>query len=183
MRNGISATGLSELTAEIKANPAQGKASYGVEVRWLSGTRAEAKALPMTMGDQNVNRDFSWTIDEPKQLGGTNYGPNPQEYLLSGMGACMMVGFAVGASVLGIQLSELRVEVRADLDLAGFLSARDGARVPLNGIAYTFHVAGDGSKEQFEQLYLQAVAHSPNAMSLADGVPLSGKLILLGRSS
>lgn len=179
MRNGISATGLSELAAEIKSNPAQGKAGYGVAVRWLSGTRSEARALPMVVGNQAVNRDFNWVIDEPKQLGGTNYGPNPQEYLLSGLGACLMVGFVVGASVMGIQLSQLEVEVRSELDLAGFLAVREGADVALSGIRYTFRVAGDGTQEQFNILREQAVAHSPNAMSLAHGVPLSGELIIL----
>lgn len=179
MRNGISATGLSELTAEIKEQRSQGQASYGVAVRWMSGTRAEARALPMRIGDQAVNRDASWIIDEPKQLGGTNYGPNPQEYLLSGMGACVMVGFVVGASVMGIQLSQLEVEVRSSLDLAGFLEVRGDARVPLSGIQYVIRVAGDGTPEQFESLREKAIAHSPNAMSLKHGVPVTGELVIL----
>jgi len=178
MRNGVSATGLSELTAEIKAHPTQGTASYGVAVRWLSGTRSEARALPMRVGDQSVNRDFSWIIDEPKQLGGTNYGPNPQEYLLSGMGACVMVGFVVGASVMGIQLSQLEVEVRSSLDLAGFLEIREDAKIPLAGIQYVIRVAGDGTPEQFQMLHEKAIAHSPNAMSLKHGVPVTGELII-----
>jgi hypothetical protein len=83
MRNGIPAAGLSELANEIKQHPAQGIAAYGVSVKWLSGTRSQASALPMQVGDQAVNRDFTWLIDEPKQLGGSNQAPNPQEYLLS----------------------------------------------------------------------------------------------------
>lgn len=179
MKNGISAAGLSEMAAEIKANPLQGRAQYGVVVAWQSGTRAVARALPMQVGEHRVNRDFTWAIDEPKQLGGSNHSPNPQEYLLSGLGACLMVGFAVGASVLGIQLSLLEVEVRSELDLAGFLSVREDARVALKEIRYTFRVSGDGTPEQFETLRRQAVAHSPNAMSLANGVPLEGTLVLV----
>lgn len=179
MRNGISVTGLSELAAEIKEQPAQGIARYGVNVRWMSGTRAQASALPMRVGDQSVNRDATWIIDEPKQLGGTNYGPNPQEYLLSGIGACVMVGFVVGASVMGIQLSVLEVEVRSSLDLAGFLEIRDGAQVPLNGIEYVIRVAGDGTPEQFELLREKAIAHSPNAMSLKTAISVTGELQIL----
>jgi hypothetical protein len=87
-----------------------------------------------------------------------------------------MVGFAVGATVMGIQLSSLAVEVRSTLDLAGFLETRPDAPVPMTGIEYTLHVAGDGTPEQFEQLRQQAQAHSPNAMSVLQGVPLSGRL-------
>jgi hypothetical protein len=89
-----------------------------------------------------------------------------------------MVGFAVGASVMGIQLATLEVEVRSSLDLAGFLAAREGAPVAMTGIEYTIRVAGDGTPEQFEQLREQAQAHSPNAMSLVQGVPLTGRLEL-----
>jgi uncharacterized OsmC-like protein len=176
MRNGIPAAGLSELAHEIRDDPKQGIASYGVAVRWLSGTRAQVNTLPMTVGAHRVSRDFSWMIDEPRQLGGANHAPNPQEVLLSGLGACLMVGFAVGATVMGIQLSTLEVEVRSTLDLAGFLDARKGAPVPMTGIEYTVRVDGDGTAEQYEQLRRQAEAHSPNAMSLLRGVPLSGRL-------
>lgn len=179
MRNGIPAAGLSELAHEIRDNPKQGIATYGVNVRWLSGTRAQANALPMTVGAHRVNRDFSWMIDEPRQLGGANHAPNPQEYLLSGLGACIMVGFAVGATVMGIQLSTLEVEVRSTLDLAGFLDARSGAPVPMTAIEYTIRVDGDGTPEQYERLRQQAEAHSPNAMSLLHGVPLTGRLAVV----
>lgn len=162
MRNGIPAAGLSELAHEIRDNPKQGIATYGVNVRWLSGTRAQASALPMSVGAHRVNRDFSWMIDEPRQLGGANHAPNPQEHLLSGLGACIMVGLAVGATVMGIQLSTLKVEVRSTLDLAGFLDARKGAPVPMTGIEYLIRVDGDGTTEQYEQLRRQAEAHSPN---------------------
>ncbi len=178
MRNGIPAAGLSELAHEIQQNPAQGIATYGVQVRWLSGTRSQASALPMKVGDESVNRVFSWFIDEPKQLGGSNHAPNPQEYLLSGFGSCLMVAYLVGATIMGVQLSQLEIEVRSEIDLAGFLSARDGAPVPLQGIRYVVRVAGDGTPEQFEQLRQAAQAHSPNAMSLATAVPVSGSLEL-----
>jgi uncharacterized OsmC-like protein len=182
MRNGIPAAGLSELAHEIRDDAAQGLASYGVAVRWLSGTRAEARTLPMTLGAHRVQRDFAWAIDEPRQLGGANHAPNPQELLLSGLGACLMVGFAVGATVMGIQLATLEVEVRSTLDLAGFLAAREGAAVPMTGIDYTIRVDGDGTPEQFEQLRCQAEAHSPNAMSLLRGVPLAGRLAVVARA-
>lgn len=176
MRNGISAAGLSELAHEIRDDPKQGVASYGVALRWLSGTRAEVRTLPMKIGAHRVHRDFGWQVDEPRQLGGANHAPNPQEYLLSGLGACLMVGFAVGATAMGIQLSTLEVEVRSTLDLAGFLGTRDDAPVAMAAIEYTVRVDGDGTAPQYEQLRRQAEAHSPNAMSLLRGVPLHGRV-------
>lgn len=179
MKNGISIAGLSEMAHEIRADPVQGMATYGVLVNWLSGTRASVSTLPMMIGAHRVQRDFCWTIDEPRQLGGSNHAPNPQEYLLSGLGSCLMVAFAVGASVLGIQLSQLQVTVQARLDLAGFLQVREDATVALQEIEFRIRVQGDGTLAQYEQLLQQAQAHSPNAMSLQNGVRLSGGLDLL----
>jgi uncharacterized OsmC-like protein len=175
MRNGIPAAGLSELTNEIKEIPEQGIASYGVCVQWLSGTRAQAQTLPMKIGDQSIQRDFRWSIDEPKQLGGTNHSPNPQEYLLSAFGSCMMVAFLVGASIKGIQLSSLEIEVRSELDLAGFLGANKDSPVQIKGIEYSLRVDGDGTPALYEELRELAQAHSPNAMTLAKGVSVMGR--------
>lgn len=69
-----------------------------------------------------ANRDFTWIIDEPKQMGGSNHAPNPQEYLLPGFGSCMMVAHLVGASVMCIQLAQLEIEVRREIGLGRFLA-------------------------------------------------------------
>ena len=176
MRNSIAVSGLSEYINEIKETPSEGIAKYGVQLDWQSGTRSIAKALPMEIGAHKVNRDFSWVIDEPRQLLGTNHAPNPQEYLLSGVGACILVGFTVGASMLEIQLETLKVSVKGNLNLAGFLGVDENASIGFERIEYTIEVVGDGTKEQFETLRDKAIAHSPNAMSIMNNVQIEGSL-------
>jgi uncharacterized OsmC-like protein len=176
MRNGIPVAGISELVEEIRRDPKQGLLQCGVGIDWQNGTRGQVKTLPLQFGAHQVSRDFSWIIDEPRQLGGGNHGPSPQEFLLSGVAACIMVGFTVGASIMGVQLESLRVEVQGELDLAGFLGITDASTVPLKSINYQISVAGDGSAEQFETLRREAVTHSPNAMTVFKGVPLNGTL-------
>jgi len=178
MRNGIPVAGISELVEEIRRDPKQGQLRCGVGIDWQNGTRGQVRTLPLQFGPHQVSRDFSWVVDEPRQLGGGNHGPSPQEFLLSGVAACIMVGFAVGASVMGVQLESLRVEVQAELDLAGFLGITGASTVPLKSIRYQIMVAGDGTPEQFETLRREAETHSPNAMTVARGVPLDGTLKL-----
>jgi len=177
MRNGIPLAAVSELTDEIRKDPQQGLVLCGVGVDWQNGTRALITALPLQFGRHKVSRGHSWIVDEPRQLGGGNHGPSPQELLLGGVGACVMVGFTVGASVLGVQLESLRVEVRAEMDLSGFLGLSD--QVPLRRIDVRIEVKGDGTPEQFEKLRREAIAHSPNAMSVAKGVALNSELQIL----
>jgi uncharacterized OsmC-like protein len=178
MRNGIAVSALSEFVNEIKNNPAEGIAQYGVELNWQSGTRSIVTALPMSVGPHTVSRDFSWEIDEPRQLLGCNHAPNPQEYLLSGVGSCILVGFAVGASVMEIQLEMLKVTVRGELNLSGFLDIDPEVSVPFTEIQYCIEVAGDGTEEQFETLRQTALQQSPNAMTIMKGAAVEGELII-----
>jgi uncharacterized OsmC-like protein len=173
MRNGIPVAAISEFTNMVKEQPSFGEAKFGVSLQWQSGTRTAVRTLPATFVGQKVNRDFSWQIDEPKQIGGTNHAPSPQEMLLSAFASCMVVTYVVGASMKGIQLSRLEIDVQGELDLAGFLGLNSEA-VKLKGINYTLYVAGDGTPEQFEELRKVAQAHSPNAMTLSAAVPVSG---------
>lgn len=174
MRNGFPVAALSEFVNTVKEQPSQGMAKFGVNLQWLSGTRSDVHTLPAVLGDLSVNRDFSWRIDEPKQIGGTNHAPSPQEMLLSAFGSCMMVTYVVGASLKGIQLSTLEIDVRGELDLAGFLGLNPDA-VKLKGIDYTLRVSGDGSAQQFEELRELAQSHSPNATTLALAIPVRGQ--------
>ena len=178
MRNGIPVSAISEFANEIKEMPSEGIAKYGVELNWESATRSRVKALPMQIGDHKVNRQFEWVIDEPRQLLGTNQAPNPQEYLLSGLGACMMVAFTVGATMMKIQLEDLKITVKGELNLAGFLNVDCQAPVGFKSIDYKIEVSGDGTPEQFEELRQNAIKHSPNAMTLLKGTQLNGELLV-----
>lgn len=174
MKNGISRAGLAELADEVRQQPEQGLAHYGVQLDWRSGTRAEVRALPMRVGDETISRGLCWQIDEPRQLGGSNHAPNPQEYLLSGLAGCLMVGFLIAASVRDIEIEQLRIEVHSALDLAGFLALRSQAPVPLQGIRYTLLVAAEADDAALEELRVMAQARSPNAQTLLAGVALHG---------
>ena len=78
MLNNINIAGLSEYTNEVKEKNIEGKASYGIELNWESGTKTIVKTKNMTLGNHKLVRDFSFIIDEPTQLLGVNCAPNPQ---------------------------------------------------------------------------------------------------------
>ena len=77
----------------------------------------------------------------------------------------------------GIAIETLRIEVRGELDLAGFLGARDDAPVALTAIHYVLHVQSDADDEVLESLREAAERHSPNAMTLRAGVALVGHVL------
>lgn len=96
------------------------------------------------------SRNFEFTIDEPKSLGGTDTGPNPVEALLGSLGACQAIVARVYAKKFDIQLEDFWVELEGDLDLDGFFKKSD-VRPGYSDIRYTFHIKTDSPKERVEQ--------------------------------
>lgn len=64
-------------------------------------------------------RNFTVVADEPPELGGTDRGPNPMEYVLGGFLSCLAVMVRLIAQEQGLQVDGLRMEVEGDLDLRG----------------------------------------------------------------
>lgn len=176
MLNNIDLEGLDAAKTGIMEEPDNGIAQYGVNIQWRNGVCARASTMDMQVGADRIARDYDWIIDEPPQLLGASQGPTPQEYLMSGVGACIMVGFVVNASVRGVKINSLDVEVKGSLDLAGFLNLREDAQVPLAGLQYTIKVDAETDDETLSAIAQDAVKFSPNAMSMTHQVPLVGEI-------
>ena len=177
MRNSIPTAALSEFVNEVADNPEEGLMTYGLELDWESGTRSCASTKPMMVGPHRISRSFTWKADEPRQLMGNNHGANPQEFLLSGLGSCMMVAFVAGATAEGIQLESVKIDFDGTLDLRGFMGLGTNSTVGFPQINYTIHVTGNATPEQFADLHRKAVAHSPNAQTIVNPVQLNGEII------
>jgi len=176
MKNAVSIAALAEYAAEVSDCPGQGMLRAGVALEWQSATRARVEARPMLLGDQRLSRNQQWMIDEPRVLGGANLGASPQEQLLGGLGGCLMVAFVFAASVRGVQIGALTIEVEGEIDLGGFLGVHEEAPVGFKRIEYCFRVRADASAELLEELRQQAERRSPNAQTLRGGVALEGRI-------
>lgn len=179
MLNNVDTDALAGARDAIRATPEAGIATYGVNLAWQSGVRANVTTLPMNLGGEEIPRDFKWVVDEPPQLLGESAGPTPQEYLMSGVGACIMVGFVVNASVKGVKINSLNVKITGGLDLAGFLNLREDAQVEMSGINYEITVDADADTALLAEIEEAAVQFSPNAMTVSRGIPLSGSVVQL----
>jgi uncharacterized OsmC-like protein len=179
MRNGLSVAALSEFAHEVRREPAEAAVSYGVRLAWETATRAGVETLPMRIGTHRVSRSFSWRVDEPRQLLGANQAANPQELLLSGLGACLLVAFVAGATTRGVQLDAVTVEVEGELDLHGFMGLGGGAAVGFPQIRYRLLVASEADRAELDAICAEAIRHSPNAMTLQQGTRLEGELVVL----
>lgn len=179
MLNAINLPALEESKNAIQAQPDSGLVTYGVELTWQKGTRSIAKALPIQLGNESIDRSFTWTIDEPPPFLGENSAPTPQEYLMSGVGACILVGFTIHASILGVKINKLTVTMTGGLNLSGFLNLDPNIPIEMTGIQYKIAIDADGTEEQLKTIERNAVNFSPNAMTVARGIPFGGEMEIL----
>lgn len=63
-------------------------------------------------------RGFELVIDEPKELGGTDQGANPVEYLLAGYAGCLNVLAHVCAKELDFELKGVKIDLVGNLNPA-----------------------------------------------------------------
>ena len=176
MLNNINISGLSEFTNEVRLENNQGKASYGVQLNWESGTKTTVSTKNMILGEHKLIRNFQFTIDEPNELLGVNSAPNPAEYMLGGMAGCMAVTFMAGATAMNIEIEQLQLDIDGTLDLQGFLGLNPDVNPGFPELKFIFNVKGNGTQAQYEALMERVTQHSPNYNTIKHEVKLIGTL-------
>jgi len=57
-------------------------------------------------------REFTFTVDEPPERGGTDQGPNPLAYFIAGAASCLMNQFLTDAIYRGVELQDVQMVAR-----------------------------------------------------------------------
>ena len=170
--NGINIDDLMALLARVEQDAAKGKTNWRVTTSWQGQTRSRAEVSSFRIGDEEVPRQFSFDIDEPCELGGSNAYANPQEHLIAALNACMTVGYVAQCAIRGIALEKLEIETEGEIDLRGFLGIDPNVPPGYESLSYTVHIKGDGTEEQFTEIHDAVMATSPNVYNIANAVLL-----------
>lgn len=153
--------GITRIIAQYQADPSAAVAEFRAQTRTITNFETETSS-----------RGFTQVIDEPEALGGTNKGPNPVEVLLGALGTCQEIVIVAYAAALGIELDEVSIDVRGEIDLRGLFSVAD---VPsgFSGITFDANIqARNATPEQLEQLKTLALAHCPVLDTLQRAIPV-----------
>src|SRR5215475_2039452 len=176
--NGINIDDLMALRAGVEQDAAKGKTNWRVTTTWQGQTQSRAEVSGFEIGGEEVPRRFSFDIDEPYELGGSNAFPNPQEYLLAALNACMTVGYVAQCAIRGITLTQLAIETEGEIDLRGFLGIDPTVPPGYKSLSYTVRIKGDGTPEQFAEIHAAVLATSPNVYNVAHAVALQPTLVV-----
>ncbi len=144
----------------LKSGAAPALATFAVDSSQIAGLRSEVAA-----------RDFSFTVDEPEELGGSNAGPNPVEYILGGLAACQEITYRLYADKLGIPLDGVSVKVKGDIDLRGFFAVDDTVRPGFENVTVEVEFDSPASDAKLQQLKQTVDAHCPVLDILRNATP------------
>jgi uncharacterized OsmC-like protein len=176
--NGIKIDDLLAMIEGVKGDAAKAKTHWRVRSAWQGQTRSRAQVESFAIGGQHVPRQFSFEIDEPCELGGSNRFANPQEHLLAALNACMVVGYVAQCAMRGIALEKLEIETEGDIDLRGFLGIDSAVPPGYKSLSYVVRIKGSGTKEQFTEIHKAVVATSPNFYNVSRPVDLKPTLVV-----
>jgi uncharacterized OsmC-like protein len=163
--NSVNIAAVGELVSAIQGEPSKADTVWKSTVDWKGGFRSEATV-----------RDFDPVpSDEPSGLGGDDTAPNPVEQLLGALGNCLAVGYAANATVAGIELNRVRIDLEGDIDLHTFLGLTEG-NAGFDSITAKVSIDADASAERVEELHRKVVSTSPVGHTLGRSVPVSVQL-------
>ncbi|MEX1109004.1 MAG: OsmC family protein [Dongiaceae bacterium] len=177
--NGIDVDALMGVVQDVTAAPAKGMVEFRVKSAWKGQTRSEATVESYKLGGETFNRRFTFGIDEPLELLGENTAPNPQEYLMAALNACVMVGYVAGAAIRGIKLESVEIETQGELDLRGFLGIDPDVKPGYDRLHYTVRIKGNGTTEQFREIHETVIKTSPNYFNIAKPVAIDADLVVV----
>lgn len=176
IRNGVD-TGVMYATLDaIKAQPELGTFQFRAKNRWIGGSHNRTTIKNFYgAGQEDTSRADEFTIDagEPAILLGTDTGPNPAEYLLHALAACLTTSIVYVAAARGVKLTEVESTLEGDMDVQGALGLNDDYRNGFEQIRVSFTVKGDAPPEKLQGIVARAQLRSAVFDMVTNGVPVS----------
>ena len=100
-------------------------------------------------------------------------GPNPAEYLLHALAACLTTSLVYVAAARGVHLTEVESTLEGDMDVQGALGLSDEYRNGFEQIRVSFRVAGDAPEEKLREIVARAQQRSAVFDMVTNGVPVT----------
>jgi uncharacterized OsmC-like protein len=179
VRNGVDSAQMYGTLDAIKANPELGVFQFRATNRWVDGAHNRSTIQNFYgAGQEDQSRAQAFTLDagEPAVLLGTDTGPNPAEYLLHALAACLTTTLVYVATARKVRLLEVESTLEGDLDVQGALGLDDSYRNGFTKLRVSFKVKADAPDEKVQELIERAQARSVVFDIVSNGVPVEVSL-------
>ncbi len=118
-------------------------------------------------------RGFEFVVDEPVDMGGTNNGPNPVEYLLGSLAGCCNVIIHVIAAERGIPINAMRISLAGNLDPAKFMGKETCNRAGFESVTAKVEIDSPASAAEIDELLVAAESRCPVADNIGNATPVT----------
>jgi uncharacterized OsmC-like protein len=177
VRNGVDTNTLFATLDAIKARPEMAKFRFRASNRWLGGAHNRSTIKDFyAAGGEDTSRQQAFTLDagEPAILLGTDTGPNPAEYLLHALAACVTTSVVYSAAARGVRLTSVDSTLEGELDVQGALGINTvDYRNGYERIRMTIRISGDAPAEKLREVVQRGTDRSVVFDSISNGVPIS----------
>ena len=176
IRNGVDTGQMFATLDLIKQQPELATFQFRATNRWIAGAhnRSTIKGF-YAAGGEDTSRGAAFDLDagEPAILLGTDTGPNPAEYLLHALAACLTTTLVYSAAARKVRLTEVESTFEGDMDVRGCLGLDDTYRNGFTRIRGSFRIKGDAPAEKLRGIVENAQARSAVFDMVTNGVPVT----------
>jgi len=176
IRNGVNTETMFATLDLIKAQPELARFQFRASNRWIDGAhnRSTIKGFYAAGGEDSTRQEaFELDAGEPAILLGTDTGPNPAEYLLHALAACLTTSIVYVAAARKVELTSVESTLRGDMDVRGALGVDDEPRNGFERIGVSFRVTGNAPAEKLREVVERAKRRSAVYDMVTNGVPVA----------
>ena len=176
--NGVDVDRLFGNIDAIKNAPVLGKFKFRANNKWIKGghNHTTIKNFHGVQQEHDHDRPFVLDADEPPLLLGEDIGPNPVEYALTALAACVTTALVYHAAAKGIKLNAVESRLEGDIDLRGFLGISDDVRRGYENIRIYYKIDADVPDEELEELIRMGTKYSPVFDTITNPVTVTAQL-------
>jgi len=176
--NGVDVDQLFGNIDAIKDAPVLGKFKFRANNKWINGghNQTTIKNFHGIQQEHDHADPFKLDADEPPLLLGEDIGPNPVEYALTALAACVTTALVYHAAAKGIKLNAVESRLEGDIDLRGFLGISDDVRRGYENIRIYYKIDADVPNEELEELIQMGTKYSPVFDTFTNPVQVSAQL-------
>jgi uncharacterized OsmC-like protein len=144
----------------------QKRPDFGRETSRSVTTLVEGLRCACEEGDWRVQTDL------PAALGGGESGPTPGMLGRAALGSCLVMGYQLHASRLGVELTSIRVEIEADFDNGAMLFLESDARPGYSEVRYHVDIVSPAPDELVLKVLDEGDVLSPYRDVFAQPTPM-----------
>jgi uncharacterized OsmC-like protein len=175
VRNGVDTAKLFGTLDVLKAQPELGKFQFRAQNRWINGSHNRSTIQEFYgAGQTDTSRAEAFELDagEPAVLIGSDTGPNPAEFLLHALAACLTTSLVYVAAARGVRLWSVESKLEGDINVNGALGLDESYRNGYEEIRVSFKVQGEAAAKELQKLVERAQQRSAVFDSITRGVPV-----------